>query len=477
MSSVVGENGGTTTTLWKGKGARKGGPPPPVVSAKPTRPSHTSASATVKVTDRASDLEGVRSKLKPTETRVRSRDGTVLLEKRSGACGTVEYTVFGIDTTTPQYVRDQEAGLSRLDAKEFDAEASRWLPRRQKQSDGGAGDANTFLLAEGKLRVVTYNVWFSEHRQRERSHDLFVILDEENADIICLQEVTPIFLSWLRDLPWVRSRYMLSDAVGTTLRGSKLIYGVVMLLSRRLSLSSLCLHVLPTRMNRAALIVSVPLKGRELRVATVHLESLDNEVIRIRQLKHIFHLLVSESCPENPPAVGKAPVPHERYGAAVLAGDMNFDSGLPEERVVQVAGFIDCWRAVALEDDGEGGCTMPVDDCTGHPTRIDRMFSGPPALGAVDANSKAARWLLVPRAMQRLGMGSWPVCDPAADAVAGVEESAPPAPIHEGDSDPEMPDLVPAKSVHITKIKPACAAEDRPSDHFGLRCDFWIVPA
>ena len=94
-----------------------------------------------------------------------------------------------------------------------------------------AARLNEAQLSQRGLRLVTYNVWFSEYRQRIRAQALFGILSATKADIVCLQEVTPKFLSWLREEDFVRTNYALSDSVGTTLRGSELAYGVVLLVA------------------------------------------------------------------------------------------------------------------------------------------------------------------------------------------------------------------------------------------------------
>ncbi len=366
----------------------------------------------------ALELDSV--KLRPTQTRVRTRGGTILRETRS-ACGGFEATVVGQGAAQPQYVLDQEAGISRLTPKVYDALANRWVAStpRDAAADARARDD----AAPTAFRLVSYNVWFSPFRQRARARALLDLLRRERAHVVCLQEVTPTFLGWVRDEAWVREGYQLSDAVGTTLRGASLAYGVVMLVSRDVAVRSLRLRALPTRMNRAALVLRGALGARGLVVATAHLESLGHARARVAQLGVVLDALVDEEAGAAARgADGAEPL-------RVFAGDCNFDDGAEAEEACAAArGFVDVWRALA--HDGEDGCTMPHDDATGGATRIDRVFG-------------LARAGLAPTAMKRLGR------EPIA-----VEGTA---------RDPREP------------AEDAERLVATPSDHYGLCVDFELA--
>jgi len=412
-----------TVAASKGKG--KGPRPPPRGSAK------TFARPPPAVQPLGfGSLTEAKECLRLTETRVRQRDGTILSEKRSGDGAGFESIALGREATKPQYLLDQEAGLSRLEPKFFDRSNGRWAPRVANDAAGAPSEVRSIV------RLVSYNVWFSERRQHARAEALFAILEGEDADIVCLQEVTPQFLSWLREKGWARERYAFSDTVGNTLKGSSLVYGVLMLIRRSLFVRSLCLHVLPSSMNRTVLIASVVLsESIELRVATVHLESLDNSVVRVEQLKRIFALLAVDS-------VGHSGVDSkvgtESCCAAVLAGDMNFDEGSPlEEGIVQTHNFVDCWTLCRQDavDVADLGITMPEDDSLGISTRIDRVFLSQPLVGKQQK--------LVPIGMRRLGK------DATVTDVA--------------------PSLASTEAINNLLVS---TLPDRPSDHFGLSCDF-----
>eukprot|EP00434_Breviolum_minutum_P042549 symbB.v1.2.037876.t1/scaffold5719.1/size24260/2 len=150
-------------------------------------------------------------KLKPTETKLRRRDGQVVLERRSE--DGIQGQVLGHEAP-PEFLQDQAKGLSRLKGKVFDGD--RWVSLEVPHCN--AAELNS-AAASQSLSVVTYNVWFSDFRQKPRAEALFAILEHEDADIICLQEVTLLFLSWLRKEPFVQESYMLSDVLGTTFQG------------------------------------------------------------------------------------------------------------------------------------------------------------------------------------------------------------------------------------------------------------------
>jgi endonuclease/exonuclease/phosphatase family metal-dependent hydrolase len=72
------------------------------------------------------------------------------------------------------------------------------------------------------LRFLTYNVWFEPHNFALRTVELLKIIQEQNADFVCLQEVTGNFLASLLTDPFIRSTYYVSGNYIAS-------YGVIML--------------------------------------------------------------------------------------------------------------------------------------------------------------------------------------------------------------------------------------------------------
>jgi len=182
--------------------------------------------------------------------------------------------------------------------------------------------------AQARLTCVTFNIWFGSFYQEERAAATVDLLEQCDADVIALQEATPPFLKLLRDRPWVRAGYALSDTLGVTVRP----YGVLLL--TRATPRRLALERLPSLQGRHLLLADLELNGQTTRIATAHLES-KRDAVRLReaQLQRIF------------PALAGAP-------HAVLMGDLNFCASWPEENGLLDPAYQDAWPAVHGEAPG-----------------------------------------------------------------------------------------------------------------------------
>jgi len=468
-------------------------------------------------------------KLKATSTRVRKRDGTVFTEERTSgggfesSAGTRAGDVDGASQgVKPQYVIDQENGVSRLRPKYFEPTANRWKPVPTDGMDGADGidgAAEDTLQPLGELTCVTYNVWFDKRNQHVRALALFEILRTSEAHVISLQEVTPQFLGWLRDQEFVQEGYILSDSIGTTLKGSKLVYGVIQLVrrDRRIRVESMTLHAMPTNMNRSALVTSLTIAGtthalnghhdgpgrglvgpadadapsvtwRRVAVSTAHLESLTSTPYRKAQLE-IIDRVTREAGAGLGPVLGgmhdganptsfdagaTGPDASDRLYDCLIMGDCNFDAGGSEENVLrQSEGEWEDLHHYNLyqgeEEDVVGpaeGITMPHDDVTGRGTRIDRVF--------------AALNYLEPASMALLGTESIDIAAAAAETTSAattqdhdinntsttVARCAAEADSDEDGGRRRVRFNIPADTI--------ASVEERPSDHYGLMVRFVV---
>lgn len=98
------------------------------------------------------------------------------------------------------------------------------------------------------------------------------IMEQSDADFICLQEVITDFKTILMDEPWVRQKYHLNQSNWYT------SYGVLILskwpckfFERPYSQS---------RMGRSLLVCETVINNQPIVVATSHFESLDNPKVR-----------------------------------------------------------------------------------------------------------------------------------------------------------------------------------------------------
>lgn len=173
-----------------------------------------------------------------------------------------------------------------------------------------------------RLTCVTFNIWFGSFYQEERADAMLDLLEQCDADVIGLQEVTLPFLRRLRARPWVRAGYALSDLHGLTIQP----YGVLLL--TRATPRHLRLERLPSLSGRQLLVADLELNGQITSVATVHLESKRSaDRLRERQLARIF------------PELAAAP-------QAVLLGDLNFCASWPDENGRLDPAYQDVWSAV-----------------------------------------------------------------------------------------------------------------------------------
>ena len=58
-----------------------------------------------------------------------------------------------------------------------------------------------------------FDVWFSEKNWFRRAHALFQLISNKDPDFVCLQEVTPKFLTLLLQQSWIREKYFVSDEI------------------------------------------------------------------------------------------------------------------------------------------------------------------------------------------------------------------------------------------------------------------------
>lgn len=233
------------------------------------------------------------------------------------------------------------------------------------------------------LRIITWNVWFGDHRFKERRAALLATLAQRRADVIALQEVTESLLAAIFDEPWVRAAYQVSelDVLG---------YDVVVL--SRVPIVRMTSLPLPTEMGRRLLVARL---ACGLDVATVHLESIAvSAPARAEQLRIIQPFLAGES------------------EDVVLLGDMNFEPAAPLENAALDPSFVDVWPVLRPDDPGYSVDSVrnPMRaQVRGKPTRkrIDRVFA------------RTRRWQ--PAAIELLGTAPFDADDTFVSDHFGLE--------------------------------------------------------
>lgn len=180
--------------------------------------------------------------------------------------------------------------------------------------------------------VITWNVWFDPFHYEERTDAIIAELVTRTADIVCLQEVLPALVSKLWNNAFIRDNYVLSEF------NSSFRYGVLTMIKSALA-PEYRRYSFPSEMGRELLVGVIELKKNgssfPFAVGNIHLESLDNQIMRVQQLQVCRRVLGA-------------------YDNSILVGDFNIcsygnlDSSSTEypeneDIVSRLDGFKDVW--------------------------------------------------------------------------------------------------------------------------------------
>jgi len=174
----------------------------------------------------------------------------------------------------------------------YDKQNKKWISHQTK------GESANLQLET--LKIVTYNIYFGEYFQGERYREILHLIKEIDADIICLQEVIPAFVSILcKDEHF--QKFFISDCTGSSVSP----YGVMIISKHPIRKASF--WSIPSDMGRSLLLSEFSINEEMFSIGTVHLESLSTSKTRAAQLEVISKLL-------------------EHKTHVLLVGDFNFDS-------------------------------------------------------------------------------------------------------------------------------------------------------
>ncbi|KAF2078384.1 hypothetical protein CYY_000367 [Polysphondylium violaceum] len=316
-----------------------------------------------------------RDQLLKTKIKIRTPDGRVFEEQLLANSGQSFCEYKGLDEYTTTKIYNQVTGLSSFS---YCKNVKSWVPyiratsefeiqsppptsteavdqKVDEQQQQEKEEKEEILVAAIKEQVkerekemennhniltfITFNVWFDQYFWKERANHLFKIIKEKTPDIVCLQEVTPVFLDYLTSQLWVKDNYCLSDNGNLD---TVYPYGVVVLFKfKTMFLESMCICPLPsTKQSRKTLCCTFKYKYNKnkstmISIATAHFESLDiNSSSRVRQFNYISDHLDSSNS-----------------NHMFIMGDFNFGTNYIENDEIPKRSFNDLWCQFNNTDD------------------------------------------------------------------------------------------------------------------------------
>ena len=113
------------------------------------------------------------------------------------------------------------------------------------------------------MKLLSYNIWFSEKEREERLIILFEIIEKYNPDIICLQEVIPSTFDFINK--YFRNRYNIFPQILTTRYGNIILSKYPIINYKIIELKS--------NMDRNITSINVQTEKDICEFITIHLES------------------------------------------------------------------------------------------------------------------------------------------------------------------------------------------------------------
>eukprot|EP01132_Coremiostelium_polycephalum_P002684 gene2684-3329_t len=305
-----------------------------VESSNKTITTTTTTASTVVLSSTSSSMKTM------TKIKVRTADGRVYEERLEESSNELVCEYKGIDEKT---LIKNYSTITNLNPFYYCKTLKQWIKESLPSESKGTTPPTTAatIVTSKNLKFITFNVWFDSFLWKERAKHLFEIIRMKSPDVVCLQEVTPLFLEYLCQQRWVIDDYYLSDCSGPDTTDTVYPYGVIMMVNRSSfkSIDSMTLYPLPcTSQSRKMINLKLRLMDNHLiSVSTVHLESLDyNSDIRIKQLNYIFKNISNNYNSNNNSLI--------KY--SFLMGDFNFGSNAIENQMIELANFNDLWKVL-----------------------------------------------------------------------------------------------------------------------------------
>ncbi|CAD8145815.1 unnamed protein product [Paramecium pentaurelia] len=174
-----------------------------------------------------------------------------------------------------------------------------------------------------EISILTYNVWFEKHNFNERVIEILKIIQQNNCDLVCLQEVTRNFQIMMSNDKFIQQNYYIT---GNVIKD----YGILIL--SKFKPKFINELVFNSQFGRTFLYIECQINMHSLIIGTSHLESMVyNENARFEQLKYVYKEL-------------------EKYKNVIIMGDFNLETQKDELSISPA--YVDLWKHLYPDNPG-----------------------------------------------------------------------------------------------------------------------------
>lgn len=175
----------------------------------------------------------------------------------------------------------------------------KWRCVKNSSHDNTCFDFLEKPIKKDNIKIISYNIWGA---LKDMNSPLFAfdmrakavsdILETENADIICLQEVSKIWIEYLLDQKWLQNKYYCTEKDGERVN---IKFGLSNVIFSKFPLANITEYGLISMQMDMALYVEILVNGQNISLVTSQLHSQSEfREFRIMQLLTIFGIILKD---------------------------------------------------------------------------------------------------------------------------------------------------------------------------------------
>lgn len=166
------------------------------------------------------------------------------------------------------------------------------------------------------IKIISYNIWFDNENKQKRLSSLYNVIDDNDPDVICLQEVTEVVFKLL--ISKLNNYYYYPKILTSS-------YGCVTFSKNPIQKTKII--ILPSNMNRSLILTQID----NFIIANMHFESEfeSDNINKILQYQYISSLLTKL---------------HNNYDGIILCSDTNLTTYDEQQYNECFDGMNDAWN-------------------------------------------------------------------------------------------------------------------------------------